>query len=362
MRYVRVYNFSAGPAMLPLEVLEQASSEMTDWLGSGMSVLEVSHRGKDFVDCSAEAEATLRRLVGISDDYSVLFLQGGATGEFAAIPLNITAPGDTVSYVNTGAWSKKAIAEAKLFDLDVQVVADTGDTGYMSVPAQGSFEAAPGSTYLHYTANETIGGVEFGYVPASDAPLVSDFSSTYLSRPIDVSKFGVVYGGAQKNLGPSGLAITIVRRDLLGRARTGTPSALHWAKQDEADSMLNTPPTFSVYLFGLVLKWIEGKGGLEAMEKLNRAKAEALYSAIDASSFYTNPVAVDSRSLMNVPFTLADAGLDKDFLAGAEAAGMTNLKGHRSVGGMRASIYNAMPMEGVQALIDYMKEFERTHA
>ena len=348
--------------MLPLEVLEQASSELTDWQGSGMSVLEVSHRGKDFVACSADAEATLRRLVGIPDDYAVLFLQGGATGEFAAIPLNITAPGDTVSYVNTGSWSKKAIAEAKLYDLDVQVVADTGEGNYSAAPAEGSFAAAPGSKYLHYTANETIGGVEFGYVPTSDAPVIADFSSSYLSRPLDITKFGVVYGGAQKNLGPSGLAITIARRELLGHARTGTPSVLNWAAQAEADSMLNTPPTFSIYLFGLVLKWIEKTGGLEAIEKLNREKADALYAAIDASSFYTNPVAPDSRSLMNIPFTLADPELDKAFLTGAEAAGMTNLKGHRSVGGMRASIYNAMPLQGVQALIDYMKEFERTHA
>lgn len=354
---MRVYNFSAGPAMLPLEVLSDAAAELTDWRSSGMSVMEVSHRGADFVECAADAEDTLRRIMGIPDTYRVLFLQGGATAQFAAIPMNLTAVGDSVSYVNTGQWSKKAIAEARQYELDVQVVADEAATAYTSVPAEASLEAAPGSTYLHYTPNETIGGVEFGYVPQAEVPVVADMSSTILSRPVDVSRFGVIYGGAQKNMGPSGLCVVIVREDLLDRARSSTPSVLNWAKQAEADSMLNTPPTFSVYLLGKILHWIEDAGGLAAMGERNLAKARALYSFIDDSQFYANPVQVSARSWMNVPFTLARAELDSAFLAGAQQAGLTNLKGHRSVGGMRASIYNAMPPEGVQALLDYMQAF-----
>lgn len=359
---VRVYNFAAGPATLPLPVLEQAAAEMTDWRGTGMSVMEVSHRGKDFVACEADARATLRRIAGIGDDYSIVFLQGGGTGEFAAIPFNLTAPGDTAAYVKTGSWSAKAIKEAEKLGVEVQVVADQAATNYTTTPDPADVVAPAGAKYLHYTANETIGGVEFGYVPDVDVPLVSDFSSTYLSSPIAVDKFGVVYGGAQKNLGPAGLAIVIIRNDLLGHARTSTPSVFDWTQMAAADSMLNTPPTFSIYLFGLIAHWIEDNGGLQGMLERNTEKAAALYAAIDASDFYTNPVAVDARSRMNVPFVLANPELDKAFLAGAEQAGMTNLKGHRSVGGMRASIYNAMPREGVQALIDYMKEFERTHA
>ncbi len=349
--------------MLPLEVLEQASAEMTDWGGGGMSVMEVSHRGKPFVACAAETEAALRRLMGVPDDYAVLFLQGGATGQFAAIPMNLTAPGDTIGAINTGSWSKKAIAEAKGQELVVDVIADEAGSKYTTTPSAASLQVPAGHAYLHYTPNETIGGVEFGYVPdAGDVPLVADMSSTILSRPIDVSRFGVVYAGAQKNMGPAGLVVVIVRKDLLGRARTTTPSVLDWAKMAEADSMLNTPPTFGIYLLGLILAWIERNGGLAAMGERNREKADALYAAIDGSDFYANPVALDSRSWMNVPFTLADADRDADFLAGAQRAGLANLKGHRSVGGMRASIYNAMPRQGVQALIDFMAEFERSHA
>ena len=359
---MRVYNFSAGPAQLPLPVLERAASELTDWGGSGMSVLEVSHRGKDFVACAVDAEATLRRLLAVPESYRVLFLQGGATAQFAAVPMNLTAAGDTVAYLNTGQWSAKAIKQARAYDLDVVVSADESASSYTTTPDPGSYEVPATARYLHYTPNETIGGVEFPDLPdAGDVPLVGDLSSTILSRPLDVGRFGLIYAGAQKNMGPSGLTVVIVREDLLGRARTITPGVLDYTKMAAANSMLNTPPTFSVYLLGLVAHWIEDTGGLTAMGERNQAKAAALYAAIDSSGFYSNPVEERSRSWTNVPFTLADPALDAEFLAGALAAGLTNLKGHRSVGGMRASIYNAMPMEGVTALIDYMVEFERTH-
>ena len=359
---VRVYNFSAGPAVMPIEVLERARAELTDWRGSGMSVMEVSHRGKDFVACAADAEARLRRVMGIPDDYAVLFIQGGATGQFSAVPMNLTSPGDTISLVNTGQWSAKAEKEAASLGLDVAVVADEAASGYTTTPAPGSFAAAPGSAYLHYTPNETIGGVEFGYVPEVDVPLVADASSTILSRPIDVSRFGVIYAGTQKNMGPAGMAVVIVRRDLLGRARPGTPSVFDYAKMDRTDSMLNTPPTFSIYLLGLILGWVEDQGGLEAMGKLNKDKADALYQYVDASPFYSNPVDPSARSWMNVPFLLARPELDTQFVSEAASAGLMNLAGHRSVGGMRASIYNAMPIEGVLALIDFMDGFASRHA
>ncbi|GGK61924.1 3-phosphoserine/phosphohydroxythreonine transaminase [Ornithinimicrobium pekingense] len=356
---MRVYNFSAGPATMPLEVLERAQSELTDWRGSGMSVTEMSHRSPEFVSIAAEAEARMRSLLGVPDDYAVLFLQGGATGQFAAVPLNLAAVGATAAYVNTGAWSKKAIAEGRNH-LDVRVVADEKDSGYATVPAPGSLEVPADAAYLHYTLNETIGGVEFPYVPdAGDVPLVTDASSTILSRPLDVSRFGVIYAGAQKNLGPAGLTVVVVRKDLLGRARPETPSVLHWQAMAEADSMLNTPPTLAWYLVGLVLEWVEQQGGLEAMAQRNRAKAELLYGAIDSSDFWSNPVDADARSWMNVPFLAPDPALDKPFLAAAAEAGLSGLGGHRSVGGMRASIYNAMPLEGVQALVDLMTDFEK---
>ncbi|MDR1824730.1 MAG: 3-phosphoserine/phosphohydroxythreonine transaminase [Bifidobacteriaceae bacterium] len=360
---MRVYNFSAGPAQLPLEVLERAQAELTDWQGSGMSVMEVSHRGKPFVACAAHAEAQLRTLLGIPDNYKVLFLQGGATAQFSVVPMNLTQPGDTAAYINTGQWSAKAIKAAIAQGLDVQVVADEKASSYTTVPEPGSFQVPAGAAYLHYTPNETIGGVEFGYVPdAAGLPLVADMSSTILSRPIDVSRYGIIYAGAQKNMGPSGLCVVIVRDDLLGKARSTTPGIFDYAAMAAADSMLNTPPTFAIYLLGLILDSLVAGGGLEAMAKRNQAKAAALYAAIDASDFYANPVAPNARSWMNVPFTLANPGLDADFIAQAAEAGLTNLKGHRSVGGMRASIYNAMPMEGVQALIDFMAEFEASAA
>jgi phosphoserine aminotransferase len=356
---VRVFNFAAGPATLPLEVLEQAQSELTDWGGSGMSVMEVSHRSKAFKGVATELEASLRELLAVPSGYKVIFLQGGASAQFAGIPLNLAAADATADYLNTGAWSKKAIGEAKHY-CKVNVAADEAASAYNTVPAPGSLKLTAGAAYVHYTPNETIGGVEFGYVPQVGAvPLVADFSSTFLSRPIDVSRFGLIYAGAQKNVGPAGLCIVIVREELIGKARPGTPQVLDYKAMADDGSMLNTPPTFAWYIAGLVLKWIIGKGGLAAMEALNRAKAEALYAAIDQSGFYRNPVAKDCRSWMNVPFILARPELDKPFLAEAQAAGLTNLEGHRSVGGMRASIYNAMPLAGVQALIGFMQEFQR---
>ena len=357
---MRVYNFSAGPAMLPLEVLEQARAELTDWQGSGMSVMEVSHRGKAFVACADETEALLRELLAVPVNYKVLFLQGGASAQFDAIPMNLTQPGDVVSHLHTGQWSAKAIKSGRRQGLTVEVPADEAASHYTTVPTAGSYAVNPESKYLHYTPNETIGGVEFGYVPETgDVPLVGDFSSTILSRPVDVAAHGLIDAGAQKNMGPAGLCVVVVRDDLLGRARPTTPSVLEYAGMAAADSMLNTPPTFGLYLLGKILAWVKESGGLTAMAERNRAKAEALYAAIDSSPFYRNPVALDARSWMNVPFLLADPQLDKTFVAEANAAGMTNLAGHRSVGGMRASIYNAMPAEGVAALIDFMGDFER---
>jgi phosphoserine aminotransferase len=358
---VRVYNFAAGPATLPVEVLQQVRDELLDWQGSGMSVMEVSHRSKAFIGVAQEAEASLRRLLGVPANYKVLFLQGGATGQFSAIPLNLTTSGSTVDYLNTGAWSKKAIGEAKRL-AKVNVAADEAASSYCTVPEQGALKLTSGAAYVHYTPNETIGGVEFPYVPTTNGvPLVADMSSTILSRPIDVSKFGLIYAGAQKNIGPSGLCVVIVREDLIGKARPGTPSVWDFKAMADEGSMLNTPPTFGWYFAGLVFKWLEGLGGLTAMAERNRVKAETLYRAIDESGFYRNPVSKNARSWMNVPFTLANPDLDKTFLGEANAAGLTNLEGHRSVGGMRASIYNAMPLEGVQALTAFMKEFARRH-
>ena len=356
---MRVFNFAAGPATLPLPVLEQAREELTDWRNCGMSVLEVSHRSKAFVGVAQELEALLRELAEIPSRYRIVLLQGGATAQFAGVPLNLATSESAVDYVNTGAWSKKAIGEAKRF-ARVNVAADEAASAYNTVPGAGTLKLTPGAAYVHYTPNETIAGVEFPYIPDTGAvPLVADMSSNILSRPLDVSKFALIYAGAQKNIGPAGLCIVIVREDLIGRARPGTPAVLDYKTMADDASMLNTPPTFSWYVAGLVLKWIKAQGGLASMAERNRGKAEALYRAIDASGFYRNPVRPDCRSWMNVPFTLANPELDKKFLTEANAAGLTNLEGHRSVGGMRASIYNAMPPSGVQSLIDFMKEFER---
>ncbi len=357
----RVFNFSPGPAALPEEVLEQLRDEMLDWHGEGMSVMEMSHRGKPFGSIAQQAEADLRELLSIPSNYKVLFLQGGATAQFAAIPFNLTRPDSVVDYINTGAWSKKAIGEAKRY-CKVNVAADASADNYSSIPDRAGWRLTPGATYVHYTPNETIGGVEFLSVPdVGDVPLVADMSSTILSRPIDVSRFGVIYAGAQKNIGPAGLAVVIVRDDLLGRARPDTPTVFDWTAMAADGSMLNTPASYSWYVAGAVFQWIKRQGGLEAMAHLNSAKAKRLYGAIDESGFYRNPVRPDCRSWMNVPFVLPSADLDKPFLEGARAEGLVALAGHRSVGGMRASIYNAMPMAGVEALVGYMRDFQQKH-
>ena len=357
----RVFNFSPGPAVLPVEVLEQARDEILDWHGTGMSVMEMSHRGKAFISIAEQAEADLRDLLNVPANYKVLFMQGGATLQFATVPLNLSTAGQTVDYVNTGSWSKKAIGEAKGY-AKVNVAADAGGA-YNSIPPVETWQRSADAAYLHYTPNETIGGVEFHFVPnVGGVPLVADMSSTLLSRPIDVSKFGVIYAGAQKNIGPAGLTVVIVRDDLLGRARSGTPSVLDYAAVAKDGSMLNTPPTYAWYLAGLVFQWLKRQGGLEAIGERNRAKAAMLYDAVDRSSFYRNPVAKDARSWMNVVFTLSKPELDKTFAAEAKSAGLVTLEGHRSVGGMRASLYNAMPLAGVEALVSFMNQFERTHA
>lgn len=356
----RSYNFCAGPAALPEEVLLRAQQEMLDWNGHGLSVMEMSHRSKEFVAIAEQAEADFRELLNISDDYAVLFVQGGATTQFSSVPLNLLGDKGSADYLNTGQWSKKAIAEAKRY-CDVNVVADATDSNFSMIPAFDSWQLNKDAAYLHYTPNETIGGVEFHWVPQVEVPLVADMSSTILSRPIDVSQFGVIYAGAQKNIGPAGLTIAIVRRDLIGNAHAMTPSMLDYAVIDKGDSMTNTPPTYTWYLAGLVFDWLKQRGGLSAQADINERKAKALYGAIDASDFYANPVELASRSWMNVPFTLADAALDKTFLAEAGEAGLLNLGGHRSVGGMRASIYNAVSEEAVQALIDFMAGFEKRH-
>jgi phosphoserine aminotransferase len=355
---MRVFNFAPGPATLPLEVLEQARDELIDWHGSGMSVMEISHRSKAFIAVAAEAEADLRELLAIPSNYRVLFMQGGATAQFAAIPMNLSGAGSVVDYVNTGSWSKKALGEARRY-CRVNVAADAAASNYTTVPPRESWKLSADAAFVHYTPNETIGGVEFPFVPEVAAPLVADMSSTILSRPIEVSRFGLIYAGAQKNIGPSGICVVIVREDLLGRARDYTPSVWDYQAVAAEGSMLNTPPTFGWYFAGLVFKWLRRQGGLPAMEQRNRAKAQLLYRTIDESGFYRNPVDPACRSWMNVPFLLPRAELEKPFAAEAARAGLTNLEGHRSVGGMRASIYNAMPLEGVQALCDFMREFAR---
>ena len=352
----RTHNFSAGPAALPTDVLAQAAEEMLDFQGSGMSVMEMSHRSKTFVDIAATAEQDLRDLFAISDDYHVLFLQGGATGQFASVPMNLTNPDDTIDFVDTGAWSKKAIKEAGKY-CHVNVAASSSDSNYDHIPNADSWQLSDDATLLHVCSNETIGGVQFKEFPEHKT-LVADMSSDILSRPVNIDDFGLIYAGAQKNIGPAGLTVIIVRKDLCGSARSITPTFLDYAVQADADSMSNTPPTYAWYLAGLVFKWVKANGGLAGMAAQNQAKADLLYNAIDASNFYSAPVALADRSIMNVPFTLADAALDADFLAQAEVRGMFNLKGHRSVGGMRASIYNAVPMESVEALVTFMGEFE----
>jgi phosphoserine aminotransferase len=358
---MHIWNFGSGPAMLVPAVLEQARAELLDWHGKGMSVMEMSHRGKEFVAIAAEAEADLRSLLAIPANYKVLFLQGGATAQFAAVPMNLLRGKGEADFVLTGEWSRKAFAEAKKY-CRPNVAATAEDRNFTYVPKRESWKLSPGAAYVHVCTNETIGGVEYHWTPdTGDVPLVSDMSSHILSRPVDLSRYGLVFAGAQKNIGPAGLVIVIVREDLIGHAQPDTPNILDFKLQADADSMLNTPPTFALYLSGLTFKWLLAKGGLAAMERENVAKAERLYACLDAIDFYSTPVAKEDRSRMNVPFRLRDDSLDAKFLAEAEARGLSQLKGHRSVGGMRASIYNAMPIEGIDALVGFLGDFARRH-
>lgn len=358
---MRVFNFSAGPAVLPEPVLQRAAAEMLDWHGSGMSVMEMSHRGKEFIAIAAKAEADLRALLAIPPNYKVLFLQGGAIAENAVVPMNLLGGRSTADYVNTGEWSKKSIKEAQKY-CTVNIAASAEDKKFTYVPAQESWRLSRDVAYVHICTNETIGGVEYQWTPATgDLPLVADMSSHILSRVIDVPKFGVIYAGAQKNMGTAGLTVVIVRDDLLDRALPITPSVFHWKEQAAAESMVNTPATHAIYIAGLVFEWLQAQGGVAGIEAKNIAKAQLLYGYLDKTGFYTNPVRREDRSRMNVPFRLRDEKLDEAFLKGAAERGMVQLKGHRAVGGMRASIYNAMPIEGVHALVDYMQDFERRH-
>ena len=361
----RLPNFCAGPATMPTEVLERAQSEMLDWQGRGVSVMEMSHRSKDYMGIAEKAESTLRSLMKIPDNYKVLFLQGGASLQFSAIPLNLLN-GGRADYLTTGTWSDKAVKEAKRYEalgLGGIHVVGTGKAGnFTDVPPRSEWNTSDNAAYFHYCANETIHGLQIFEPPQVDAPLVVDMSSCILSQPIDVSKFGMIYAGAQKNIGPAGLLIVIIREDLFGQASEWCPLLLNYEHQADKESMSNTPATYSWYLAGLVFDWLEAQGGVEAIAKINQQKAELLYKTIDDSDFYHNPVAIQYRSIMNVPFTLADSSLDKVFLAESEQAGLLNLKGHRDVGGMRASIYNAVPLEWVQQLVDFMTAFEAKYA
>ena len=358
----RATNFSAGPATLPESVLKQAAADMLDWHGSGMSVMEMSHRGPEFISIAEQAEADLRELLAVPAHYKVLFLQGGASLQFGMTPMNLLAGRTVADYVHTGEWAKKAIAEAKKY-CQVGIVASSEDKQFTYAPDQSEWRVSPDAAYVHFTSNETIGGVEFHWTPeVGKVPLVVDMSSHFLSRPVEVSRYGLIYAGAQKNVGPAGLVIVIVREDLLGHAMPITPSMLDYKVHADAQSMSNTPPAYAIYIAGLVFQWLKAQGGLSAMEQRNIVKAKRLYDFLDSSSFYKNPVRKFDRSRMNVPFTLADAKLDNAFLKGADARGLLQLKGHRSVGGMRASIYNAMPIEGIERLLAYMREFEKEKA
>mgnify|MGYP000034650718 CR=1 FL=1 len=354
----RLYNFSAGPATLPREVLEQAQSDLLDWQGRGMSVMEMSHRGEAFMSIAQQAEADLRALLKIPDNYSVLFFQGGAAGQFSAVPQNLMGHRAVADHVITGNWGKKAIKEAGKYG-EARIAASSEDGGFTDLPPRDSWQLSDDAAYVHYTPNETIQGVAFPETPdTGDVPLVADLSSAFLAEPLDVSKYGVIYAGAQKNAGPAGVTMVIVRHDLMEQAQPGVPMIWDYAQQAQANSMLNTPPCFAWYICGLTFRWLLDQGGLESIAAVNHRKASKLYDAIDKSDFYHNPVAENARSIMNVPFLLADDGLNKTFLSEAEEAGLHALKGHRSVGGMRASIYNAMPEAGVDALIDFMRDFE----
>jgi phosphoserine aminotransferase len=355
----RLYNFCAGPAALPTDVLTQAQSDLLNWQGKGLSVMEMSHRSPEFVGIAKKAEQDLRDLMVIPDNYKVLFMQGGASSQFTMVPMNLLRGKKTADYINTGQWSKKAIAEAKRY-CDVNVAATTEGNHFTSAPSQKELKLNPEAAYVHYTPNETIGGVQFDYVPdTKGVPLVADYSSAILSEEIDVSKFAMIYAGAQKNIGPAGLCIVIIRDDLLGDTLAGTPTMSDYKVLADNDSMYNTPPSYGWYLAGLVFAWLKDQGGIKAMAAINQRKAQKLYSFIDTNEFYSNPVAINNRSIMNVPFILANSDLDKAFLAASEAAGLLNLAGHRSVGGMRASIYNAVEEKAVDALIAFMADFAK---
>ena len=359
---MRVFNFSAGPAVLPEAVLRRAADEMLDWHGSGMSVMEMSHRGKEFTSIVHSAESNFRKLLGIPANYKVLFLQGGAMAMNALIPMNLLGSYRSADYVNTGIWSTKSIEEAKKY-CHVNVAASSEDKSFTYVPPQSTWKTDPQAAYLHFCSNETIGGVEYHWLPeVGDVPLVADMSSNILSCAIDISKYSVIYGGAQKNIGPAGLTFVIVREDMLDRALPITPSVFHWKEQAEHESMVNTPPTYGIYIAGLVFEWLQQQGGIAAIEKKNLEKATRLYDYLDSTEFYSSPVNKNDRSRMNIPFHLHDTRLNEAFLEGAQERGLLQLKGHRSVGGMRASIYNAMPVEGVIALISYLRDFEKNHA
>ena len=358
----RAYNFSAGPAMLPQAVLEQAQQEFLNWNNSGMNIMEMSHRGKEFMSIASRAEADLRDIMKIPDNYKVLFLQGGASSQFASIPMNLLRGKTTADYFNTGQWSKKAIAEAERY-CNVNIVASSEKEKFVTIPPQDTWKLNPDAAYVHYTANETIDGVNFHNIPdVGNVPLVVDISSEILSRPINVSKFALIYAGAQKNVGPAGLTIVIVRDELIGTPLSGTQTIFDYRIQADNNSMYNTQPTYALYIAGLVFQYIKSLGGLKNMEIINRRKANKLYYAIDNSNFYQNHVNPKYRSWMNIPFTLNNSSLDNNFLTGAEAVGLLTLKGHRSIGGMRASIYNAMPEEGVDALITYINNFANNNA
>ena len=364
----RIYNFSAGPAVLPKEVLKQAAEEMLDWHGSGMSVMEMSHRGKEFISIYEAAERDFRELLGVPANYKILFLQGGGLGENAIVPMNLVgrmAQPATVDFIQTGSWSTKSLKEARKY-CNVNIAASSEDAKFTQIPPRETWKLSKNAAYVHICTNETIDGVEFQYAPdvaadTGNAPLVVDMSSHILSRVADVSKYGVIFAGAQKNIGPAGVTIVVVREDLIGHALPICPSAFDWKLVAENNSMYNTPPTYGIYIAGLVFQWLKKQGGVAEMEKRNIAKAELLYTYLDSAGFYLSKVAKDCRSRMNVPFYLKDEALNDTFLAGAKERGLLQLKGHKSVGGMRASIYNAMPIEGVQTLVDYMKDFEKKH-
>lgn len=358
---MRAYNFCAGPASLPTEVLEQAQAEMLNWHNKGVSIMEISHRSKDYVAIAEKAEADLRQLMQISDDYAVLFLQGGASLQFSAIPLNLLGKNQQADYIHTGIWSEKAYKEAQRFGEINVIDALQQQDGQFSIRPQSEWQLNPNASYVHYADNETIGGLQFAEIPQTDAPLVADFSSSILSAPLDVSRFGLIYAGAQKNIGPAGLTLVIIRKDLLEQAQSITPNVMKYSEQAKNGSMLNTPATYSWYLAGLVFEWLLAQGGVEKIYQINQQKADLLYGYIDSSEFYHNPIAKPNRSIMNVPFTLRDESLEKTFLAEAEQRQLLNLAGHRSVGGMRASIYNAVPLEGVQALVEFMQDFEKKY-